>query len=580
MNDVLSRARWRPWTLWILVALATGPIVNAQDAAAGDSPAAKPAAEAGAGPDTAAPQPNAAEPAKDDAAKTGAAEEDKGPLVALAETVDEQAGGIVKRMEAVLFWDPVKAIVGAEKTKEWGLPAIPLVVLWLIFGAVFFTIRMRFINIGGFIHAINVVRGKYDNPNDTGEVSHFQALSAALSATVGLGNIAGVAVAVAVGGPGAVFWMVVSALFSMTSKFVECTLGQKYRQVDSAGNVSGGPMRYLYRGLSDLGLFGIGRPLGGFLAVVFAILCVGGSLGGGNMFQANQSWEAIRSAVDPDKVNDWVGTYGPIIYGFTLATLVGLVILGGMRRIAATAGRIVPLMCGLYVASALIILGMNFDRIDDAIGLIFRQAFGNEAVVGGFLGVLIRGVRRAAFSNEAGVGSAAIAHSAAKTEEPVREGLVALLEPFIDTVVVCSMTGLVLVVTGAYEPYVGAAKPAGAQITSEAFSSAGAVFPWILAVATVFFAYSTMISWSYYGERCFTWIFGARSAVLYKIIFLAFVWIGAVIKLGNVIDFSDMMILGMAFPNLLGCLLLSGVVRRDLQTYWRKLKTGQFQQFK
>ena len=459
----------------------------------------------------------------------------------------------------------VSTIVRSER------PVLRFIVLWLIFGAVTFTLIMGFINVRGLRHAIDLVRGVYTDKTSAGEVSHFQALSAALSATVGLGNIAGVAVAVSMGGPGAVFWMVASAFFGMTSKFVECTLGQKYREIDEHGRVSGGAMHYLRRGLEEMKL----GPLGAVLAVVFAVLCIGGSFGGGNMFQANQSFEALSSSLG---LEEEAKATAAIIYGAVLASLVGLVVIGGIRRIATTASRIVPAMCAAYVLGSIYILLSNFTAIPDAFARILTEAFTPDAVQGGFLGVLVLGVQRAAFSNEAGVGSAAIAHSAAKTDEPVREGLVALLEPFIDTIIVCTMTGLVIVITNAYQmpEFKGSVSTDGAKLTVAAWGTVGSYFPWVLTVATVLFAFSTLISWFYYGERCWSFLFGDAASMIYKILFVGFVFVGSVSSLGNVIAFSDMMILGMAFPNLLGCLLLSGKVRRDLSEYWKKYRSGAF----
>lgn len=472
--------------------------------------------------------------------------------------INDAFGGIVGAMATVLFWE----IPGL---------GMPLVVAWLAVGAIYFTLRMAFVNVRLFGHAIDVVRGRFDDPNEPGEVSHFQALSAALSATVGLGNIAGVAVAVVAGGPGAVFWMIVAALFGMTSKFVECTLGVKYRIVDDKGNVRGGPMQYLHQGLAEMGA----GPFGRVLAIVFAILCVGGSFGGGNMFQVGQSYGAI-SEVLPFKMSKSV-------FGLVMAAAVGVVIIGGIKSIARVADKIVPAMVTLYVGAALFILLSHSADIPAAFGRIVGEAFSPQAGMGGLLGVIIQGVRRAAFSNEAGVGSASIAHSAAKTDEPIREGVVALLEPFIDTVLVCTMTGLVIVITGAVEDPSNAelvASKSGAALTAAAFGSVITWFPKVLAICVLLFAYSTMISWSYYGERCFTFLFGAGSSLAYKLIFLVFVYIGAVSSMSNVLDFSDLMILGMAFPNIIGLVLLSGRVRADLDTYVGKLQSGQFKTFK
>lgn len=457
--------------------------------------------------------------------------------------------------------------IETTKDSELTLPntdgiTLPLVVAWLVLGAIFFTLRMQFINIRGFGHAIQVTMGKFDDEHQPGEISHFQALSSALSATVGLGNIAGVAIAVSTGGPGAIFWMIMAGFLGMSSKFVECTLGQMYRIVDTKGNVRGGPMEYLPRGLEELGVGRLGKVLG----FVFVLMCIGGSFGGGNMFQANQSYQAVADAIP------WFKDHA-VVYGLILAALVGVVIIGGVKRIGAAASLIVPAMCGIYVLAGLYILLVNAGQVPTAIAQIVGEAFTPEAGMGGFVGVLVTGFQRAAFSNEAGVGSASIAHSAAATDEPVREGIVALLEPFIDTIVVCTMTGLVVVITGAYKSGAGD----GVLMTSAAFGSVIDWFPILLTVAVVLFAFSTMISWSYYGERCFTRLFGPNSSMVYRVIFLAFVVFGSVFELGNVLGFSDLMILGMAFPNILGLVLLSGKVRAALDNYWGRFKSGEMQ---
>ncbi|MGK7901107.1 MAG: alanine/glycine:cation symporter family protein [Hormoscilla sp.] len=447
----------------------------------------------------------------------------------------------------------------------FSIGGFPLIVLWLIAGGAFFTLRMNFINIRGFRHALDVVRGTYDDPLETGEVSHFQALATALSATVGLGNIAGVAIAVSVGGPGAVFWMTIGGLLGMTSKFTECTLGQKYRIVKSDGTIAGGPMYYLSRGLAEMGQ----RTLGKVLAILFSVFCLGGAFGGANMFQANQSYGAVQTVLP--FLPNW-------LYGLMLMILVGLVIIGGIRRIATVAGTIVPVMCGLYVFMSIFILLTNFTAIPGAIGTIISEAFVPQAVTGGMIGTIVQGFRRSAFSNEAGIGSAAIAHSAARTSEPVREGIVALLEPFIDTVVVCNMTALVIVITGAYnnrEFEALRAAQKGAELTAAAFGTVIAWFPILLAIAVFLFAFSTMISWSYYGERCWEYLFGASSLMVYKVLFLIAIFIGSVTKPTTVIDFSDAMLLAMAFPNLLGAYFLSGKVLADLKDYMRRLNAGE-----
>jgi AGCS family alanine or glycine:cation symporter len=466
---------------------------------------------------------------------------------------------VVAPMAQVLFFDLIFWDNGTANDLQ-----LPFIVFWLIAGAIFFTVRFGFINLRAFRHAWVVTTGHYDDPDDPGDVTHFQALSSALSGTVGLGNIAGVAVAVAVGGPGAVFWMIVAGFLGMSSKFTECTLGQMYREVGKDGHILGGPMRYLDRGLAQIGLPRLGR----FLAILFALMCIGGSFGGGNMFQANQSYAQVAEVLPI-----FSGAWGALSYGVLLAFLVGIVIVGGIRRIGQVAGFIVPIMCGVYLVAGLFIIISNFDQLGTALSKIVGEAFSPGAGLGGTLGVLVTGFRRSAFSNEAGVGSASIAHSAAATDEPVREGVVALLEPFIDTIVICTMTGLVVVITGAYE---GDADE-GVLMTSKAFATVLPWFPNVLSLAVFLFAFSTMISWSYYGERCWSFLFGEELSMIYKVIFLGFVVLGSVLKLGNVIDFSDLMILGMSFPNMLGAFLLSGKVSDALRSYWSRYKSGQMQ---
>lgn len=439
--------------------------------------------------------------------------------------------------------------------------SIPFIVIWLVLGATFFTVRMKFINIRGFKHSLALAKGKYDDPNAPGNITHFQALATAVSATVGLGNIAGVAVAVSLGGAGATFWMIIAGLLGMSSKFVECTLGVKYRNITEDGRIFGGPMNYLRYGLEKRNLKGLGKFLAGF----FAILGVGASFGGGNMFQANQSFE-ILSGQFP--MLDGNGFW----FGVVVAVLVGVVIIGGINSIAKVTGKVVPVMAAVYVIGALIVIGVNIENIGPAFNAIIDGAFSPSALKGGVLGVLVVGFQRAAFSNEAGVGSAAIAHSAAKTNHPPSEGFVALLEPFIDTVVVCTLTALVLVFTGMHEVQgIG-----GAQLTSDAFASVISWFPYVLSAAVFLFAFSTMISWSYYGMRAWTYLFGRskKSEMIYKFLFLIFVVVGASISLGAVLVFSDMMILAMSFPNIIGLYIMSGEVREDLREYFKKVKSG------
>jgi len=439
---------------------------------------------------------------------------------------------------------------------------IPFIVIWLVFGALFFTLRMGFINIRGFKHSLDLAKGKYDDPDAPGQVTHFQALATAVSGTVGLGNIAGVAVAVSLGGAGATFWMIICGLLGMSSKFVECTLGVKYRDILPDGRVFGGPMNYLRYGLEKRNLKGFGKVLAG----VFALLAVGASFGGGNMFQANQSFEQLAGQFPVLAGNGFW-------FGVVTAILVGVVIIGGISSIAKVTGKIVPIMASVYIVAALAVIIMNIQNIGPAFSAIFEGALNPSALKGGIVGVLIVGFQRAAFSNEAGVGSAAIAHSAAKTNHPPSEGFVALLEPFIDTVVVCTLTALVLIFTGMHE----VEGMAGAQLTSDAFGSQISWFPYVLALAVFLFAFSTMISWSYYGMRAWTYLFGKskKSEMVYKMLFLIFVVVGASVSLGAVLDFSDMMILAMSFPNIIGLYILSGEVRKDLDGYLQKLKVGQ-----
>ncbi len=504
--------------------------------------------------------------------------------------------------------DPAKPYVLTER-----VGGIPVVVAWLSCGAVFFTLYMGFFNLWGFRHAIDIVRGKYDDPNDTGEVTHFQALASALSATVGLGNIAGVTIAMTLGGPGAFFWMLLCGLFGMTSKFVECTLGQKYRHVKPDGTILGGPMRYLSAGLKEMRL----GLLGSFLSIVFAVMCILASFGGGNMFQANQSGGAVvqmlqgadvqrlsdlnaqitaAAAADDtaqlktlqrerQELSDRLTRSEQIIkpvFGVVLAVLVAVVIIGGIKRIGAAAGKVVPTMCLMYVAACLYIIGMHLPEVPGLVTLIFSDCFSGQAMGGGLLGVLVIGVQRAAFSNEAGVGSAAIAHSAAKTDEPIREGCVALLGPFIDTIVVCSMTALVILITGAWDSneWIVDQGLEGAALTSKAFESEISWFPYVLSIAIVLFAYSTIISWSYYGEKAWESLFGPRSIPVYRVLAVTAVFVGTVVNLGSVLDFSDMMILGMAFPNIAGVVLLAPRVKRDLAEYWGRYQAGEFKTFK
>lgn len=459
----------------------------------------------------------------------------------------------------------------------------PLIVVWLVLGAIYFTFRMKFINIRGFRHGLDLVRGKYDNPNDPGEVSHFQALATALSGTVGLGNIAGVAIAITVGGPGATFWMITAGILGMSLKFTEVTLGVKYREVDEDGNVSGGPMYYLSNALKfrNLGKFSL-KGLGKVLSVIYATILMGASLGGGNMFQSNQTFLQFEMIIPQ---LEGYGAY----FGIGMAILVGVVIIGGIKSIAKITEKVVPFMATFYVLAAMVIIGMHYAEIPSVFKMIFNGAFSPNALYGGFIGVLIVGFQRAAFSNEAGVGSASIAHSAVKTDEPVSEGIVALMEPVVDTVIVCTMTALVIIFTGYQDPAMSHGLD-GAQLTSMAFASVFSWFPWVLAIAIALFAFSTMISWSYYGLKAFRYLFGdqldrifgnpnAKRYIFFGI-YLTFVVIGAASSMNSVMDFADMMILSLAFPNIIGLLILAPEVYRDMGSYMKRVKNGEIKKYR
>lgn len=569
-------------------------------------------------------------------AAPGHAQEESAPDPAqAAETapgLDEWINGRVEpisnKISKVVFWGPDVA-EGVT---------LPLVVALLGGTAIFLTVFFKFLNLRGFGVAFRTARGKYTDPDAPGQITHFQALSAALSATVGLGNIAGVAVAVALGGPGATFWMIVLGLCGMTTKFAECTLGVKYRHIDKKGKVHGGAMYYLRDGLGERGL----GTLGKVLAIFFALFVIGGAFGGGNMFQSNQAITQVSATLLPEAVDAESSKW---IFGVVLAVLVALVILGGIVSIARVTSFLVPFMCGIYVLAALVILLGNPGEIFPAFVTIVKSAFNPEAVGGGLIGVIVLGIQRAAFSNEAGFGSAPIAHSAVKTDRPASEGFVALLEPFVDTVVVCTMTALVLVITGTWQIN-GEVKPDGAallaapgasetvreleagqfvrfgkseekngttyrevvaldrdagyagsgttgwvaeesvetregvSLTSLAFGSKIPWFPKVLGVAVLLFAFSTMISWSYYGEQGVVYLFrflGEERAtglpvVLYKIVFCALIVVGASAELGNVISLADSMFFAMVVPNLVGIYLLLPVIRREAGSYLEHVK--------
>ncbi|NNK81643.1 MAG: alanine:cation symporter family protein [Flavobacteriaceae bacterium] len=510
--------------------------------------------------------------------------------IGIDEKIDQWFGNVTGPFVNAIFYQ----IPFSEEVK------IYWVLFPLIIGATYFTIYFKFINFSGFWKSIKIVRGNYDdlderldhkvelspsevfvddegdNPDTIrvegheGEVSHFQALTAALSATVGLGNIAGVAIAVSIGGAGATFWMIIAGLLGMASKFVECTLGVKYRDIEEDGTVYGGPMYYLTKGLKSKGLAGLGKVL----AVIFAIFVIGGSFGGGNMFQVNQAAQLFEHMTGGEE--SFIHGYR-WVFGVVMAILVGIVIIGGIKSIAKVTDKIVPFMVVIYVAASIFVLVARYDMIGEAFVQIFDGAFSPEGVLGGAVGVLVQGFRRAAFSNEAGVGSAAIAHSAVKTKYPASEGLVALLEPFIDTVVVCTMTALVLIITGNVVAENATLNDAQAiLLTSGAFESVISWFPYVLTLAVILFAFSTMISWSYYGFQGWAYLFGRSKKMeyTYKIIFCIFVVVGAAASLGSVIGFSDAMIFAMMVPNMVGLVILAPKVRDELNKYLKAIKSS------
>ena len=446
---------------------------------------------------------------------------------------------------------------------------VPLIIVWLIGAAVFFTVYFNFLNFTGFRHAISLVKGDYSSGKDAGEVNHFQALSTALSGTVGIGNIGGVAILITIGGPGAVFWMILAGLVGMSTKFVECVLGVMYRKINPDGSISGGPMYYLEKGLTARGFSAAAKPLGYFYALAMVI----GSMGIGNMFQSNQAFEQfvfITGGAD-----SWFADKG-WLFGIIIALLVGLVIIGGVKSIAKVTEKLVPFMALAYVGFAITIILMNADKISWAFQAIISQAFSPEGMTGGMIGVMMLGFKRAAFSNEAGLGSASIIHSAVKTNEPITEGYVALLEPFIDTVVICTMTALVILTT-VYEPALVGSGVQGVELTSSAFAQNISWSAIPLSFIAILFAFSTMISWSYYGLKGWTYVFKESTVAenIFKIIFCCFIAIGCMVQLDAVLDFSDAMIFVVALPNIIGLYLLAPVVKRELKSYQQRLKSGE-----
>jgi alanine or glycine:cation symporter, AGCS family len=480
----------------------------------------------------------------------------------MSEAINRFFDPFVAYLSQILFWDPF-AFLGLDLGTK-----VPFIVIWLIFGGLFFTIYLRFINFRGLRHGFRLAFGKEKKHIGEGETSHFQAISTALSSTVGLGNIAGVAVAISMGGPGATFWMILAGLLGMSSKFAECTLGVKYRKIDPKGRVSGGPMYYLRDGLKELGW----PKLGAFLAFLFAGIIAFSAFGIGNMFQSNQvhaQLSVLFPAIAPHGL--WVG--------LSLAVMTGLVILGGMKSIAKVCDKLFPSMAILYISMCMFIIFLNISHIGEALNVIWAGAFNPDAAKGGIVGVMIMGFRRAVFSNEAGIGSAAIAHSTVKTKQPITEGYVALLEPFIDTVVICTMTALTLIFTGVYS---NQNHLEGAQLTSAAFSTVGAWGPYVLLLCMLLFVYSTLIGWSYYGVKGFDYLFGNLFEKLfgnrmlaekfYQVVFLCMIVVGTTTSLNTIIDFSDMLVLAMSVPNLIGLYFLAPVLKKEVKSYQLFLK--------
>ncbi len=473
-------------------------------------------------------------------------------MASLDQTIDSIIRPIADVVSAFIFYSV--PIMGTQ---------LPLIVLWLIIGGVFFTFYLGFINIRGFKHAIKLVKGDYADPKNPGDITQFQALTTAVSGTVGIGNIAGVAVAISVGGPGAVFWLILAGFLGMSTKFAECTLGVLYRQTNKDNSISGGPMYYLEHGLADIKWPKIGKALGMFYAGAIVIGC----LGIGNMFQSNQ---AASILIDVTGGSESIFASHAWVIGLLLAIATGLVIVGGIKSIATTTSRLVPFMALLYIIMALLVLILNANKIPASFAAIWDGAFSPTGVSGGMVGVMIIAFRRAVFSNEAGLGSAAIAHSTAKTDRPVSEGYVALLEPFIDTVVICTITALVIITT-VYDPTLATREMGGIEMTTEAFASTLSWSPVPLSIVAVLFAFSTMISWAYYGSKAFEYLVGENKLanLIFKLVFLGFVVIGSSIQLSSVVDLSDALVFVVAIPNMIGLYLLAPVIRRELNAYDR-----------
>lgn len=474
--------------------------------------------------------------------------------------MSELISGINSFLETVLFFDILFGTVEGVK--------LPFLVVWLISGGVYLTFLTKFINLRMFKHSFDIIRGRYNTADDVGQISSFGALTTALSATVGLGNIAGVALAVAIGGPGATFWMIVAGFLGMSLKFTEVTLSLQHREFLKDGTIMGGAMEYLSKGLAKKGYASFGKAL----AIIFAFFMIGGAIGGGNVFQVSQALSAVSQEIS--FFNEF-----PVVFGIFIAIFVGFVIIGGVTRIAKITEFLVPIMAIIYITASLWILGYHYEKIDDAFAIIFHEAFSTSAIYGGMAGAIVHGFQRAVFSSEAGIGSSPVAHAPVKTKYPVRQGLVALYEPFIDTVVICTMTALVIVITGvyahdgAYSALIEAKQ--GAALTSAAYGTVIEWFPAILSISITLFAFSTLISWSYYGERAWVYLFGSKFSIIYKVAFLSLIIMATVVNTALLVDLSFMLFLTMALPNILGLFMLGGDVKRELEEYMLKLKSGE-----
>ena len=494
---------------------------------------------------------------------------------AASAAASEQAAGLDERINAAV--QPLTEFVSNIIFFKISLlgAQLPLVVLWLVIGAVFFTVYFGFINFRGFKHALHLVRGDFAHPEHKGEVSHFQALSTAVSGTVGIGNIGGVAVAISMGGPGATFWMILAGLLGMSTKFVECALGTIYRRENADGSVSGGPMYYLEHGLAERGLPKLGKGMAYFYALGIVIGC----MGIGNMFQSNQAYVQFVNVTGGMEAS-WFSDKG-WLFGIAMALVVASVIIGGIKSIARVTEKVVPFMAVFYCSCALVIIGMNYEAVPFAVNAIIDGAFNPEGMAGGALGVMIIGFQRAVFSNEAGIGSAPIAHSAVRTNEPVTEGYVALLEPFIDTVVICTITALVIITTLYYEPTFTQGL-GGIEMTSAAFERNISWSPYSIAIAGILFAFSTMIAWAYYGLKGWTYLVGeSRLAdISFKTVFCLFIVLGCSIELGSVLDFSDALVFVICVPNILGLYLLTPTLKRHLDSYTERLEGGEIPNYR